>query len=322
MLSKEFFMKRILKKILKAALWVLVVILALVALVIGGLNIAKYAIYKDYYTVKTDICENPGLGDGFVCQGIAASEENGVILVSGYMKNGGASRIYITDTDSVSRYVELKKGEESYTGHAGGIATTGDFVYIASGEKIYTLSLSGLLAAEGGASVDVGEGSEVNNSASFVYTDDAYLYVGEFHDGGKYTITGHENETAEGTHYAICTKYALSDLSTPLAVYSIRDKVQGICFTPDGRVVMSTSYGLTDTVYYVYNLSEATDSGKTFDGAPLYYLDKLSSEMKGPAMGEDLDWYDGRVITLTESASDKYIFGKLFGARKIVGIEF
>jgi hypothetical protein len=64
-----------------------------------------------------------------------------------------------------------------------------------------------------------------------------------------------------------------------------------------------------------------TDSGKTLDGAPVYYLDKLMKEIHGPAMGEDLDYYDGKIITLTESASDKYIFGKLFGATKIVSLK-
>ena len=87
--------------------------------------------------------------------------------------------------------------------------------------------------------------------------------------------------------------------------------MQGICFTPDGKVVMSTSYGLTDSVYYVYDESEATDSGKTMDGAPLFYLDTLKKEMKGPAMSEDLDYYDGQIITMTESASNKYIFGEI-----------
>ena len=33
------------------------------------------------------------------------------------------------------------------------------------------------------------------------------------------------------------------------------------------------------------------------------------------------DFYDGKIITLTESASQKYIFGKLFGATKIVGLK-
>jgi hypothetical protein len=78
---------------------------------------------------------------------------------------------------------------------------------------------------------------------------------------------------------------------------------------------------LTDTVYYVYDLSKINDSGETFDGAPVYYLDNLEKEIHGPAMGEDLDYYNGKIITLTESASTKYIFGKLFGATKIVGLD-
>jgi len=238
------------------------------------------------------------------------------------MKDHSASRIYITDMNNVSRYVSLKQGAKDFTGHAGGVATSGDTVYIASDNKIFTIPLESVLNAKSGDTLDIGEGTKVNNEASFAYTDDTYLYVGEFHDGGKYNIAGHENETAEGTHYAICTAYALDDLATPVKVYSIRNKVQGICFAPDGKVVMSTSYGLKDSVYYVYRLDQATDSGKTFDGAPLYYLDHLEKEVKGPAMSEGLDYRNGKVITLTESASNKYLFGKLFFANKIVELDF
>ena len=315
-------MKLIRKILVKILLKVLLAALALAVLAVGVLNVAKFAIYSEYYFIKNNVCTNPGLGDGFVCQGIAASEENGVILVSGYMKDHSASRIYITDMNNVSRYICLKQGAEDFTGHAGGVATAGGTVYIASDNKIFTVSLESVLNAKSGDVLDIGEGTSVNNEASFAYTDDTYLYVGEFHDGGKYNIEGHENETAEGTHYAICTAYALSDLTTPVKVYSIRNKVQGICFTPDGKVVMSTSYGLKDSVYYVYQLDQATDSGKTFDGAPLYYLDQLEKEMKGPAMSEGLDYRNGKVITLTESASNKYLFGKLFFANKIVELDF
>jgi len=314
-------MKQILKFIGKLIMFVIIGILALILVTIIGLNIAKYFIYSDYYSIKTDICKNPGLNDGFVCQGIAVSEEDNVILVCGYMKDKTNSRIYVTDFDSNSYYVELTRGGEKYTGHAGGLAITGDTVYIANAKKIYSFPLSSVLSASNGDIVDIGSGTKVNTNASFVYTDEEYLYVGEFHDGGKYVIENHEHETAEGTHYAICTKYALSDLETPIAVYTLRNNVQGICFTPNGKVVLSTSYGLTDTIYYVYDLDSAADSGLTFDGAPVYYLDDLEKEIHGPAMGEDLDYFNGRIITLTESASQKYIFGKFFGATKIVGLK-
>ena len=315
-------MKKALKIAAKVGIIVLASLLTLIILVIGGLNLAKFAIYKDYYSIKTDICKNPGLNDGFECQGVASNEENGVFLVSGYMKDNSASRIYVTNFENDSYYVKLKQGEEAFTGHCGGIATSGEYVYLACNNRIYTLSLGEILNAKNGDNVDVKEGTEINNESSFLYTDDTYLYVGEFHNGGKYNIVGHENETAEGTHHAICTQYLLTDLSKPLNVFSIRDKVQGICFTPDGKVIMSTSYGLTSSEFYVYSFDDATASGKTVDGAPLYYFDQLEKKIKGPAMSEGLDYYDGKVITLFESASDKYIFGKLFFAFKIVGLEF
>lgn len=314
-------MKKVFILIEKIIVFVIIGVIALFILTVLGLNIAKHFIYSDYYAVKTNICKNPGLNDGFVCQGIAVSEENGVILVCGYMKDKRNSRIYVTDFESNSYYVELTRSGEKYTGHAGGLAITGDTVYIANAKKIYSFPLANVLSAENGDVVDIGSGTKVNTNASFVYTDEEFLYVGEFHDGGKYVIENHEHETAEGTHYAICTKYALVDLETPLAVYTLRNYVQGICFTPQGKVVLSTSYGLNDTVYYVYDLAQAADSGLTYDGAPVYYLDNLEKEIHGPAMGEDLDYYDSKVITLTESASQKYIFGKLFGATKIVGLK-
>ena len=314
-------MKKAIMIILKILLIAIVSIISLVMLGIIGLNIAKHFIYSDYYSAQTDVCANPGLNDGFVCQGITVSEENNVILVCGYMKNKSNSRIYVTDFESKSYHVELIRDGEKYTGHAGGLAITGDTVYIANAKKIYSFPLKSVLDASDGDTIDIGSGTKVNTNASFVYTDEEYLYVGEFNDGGKYAIEGHEHETAEGTHYAICTKYSLNDLSTPLAVYTLRNNVQGICFTPDGKIVLSTSYGLTDTIYYVYNSDELEDSGETFDGAPIYYLDKLEKTIHGPAMGEDLDYYNGKIITLTESASDKYLFGKFFFANDIVSLE-
>ncbi len=315
-------MTRIFKRITKVAAWTIGALIGLVLLALVTLNIAKFAIYREYYQMEEALCRNPGLGDNFVCQGIAAAEEEGVILVCGYMKDKSPSRIYITNQQNESRYVELCKGDKPFTGHAGGIATTGDVVYIANGSRIYTLPLSTLLAAEAGGTVDIGEGIKVNNNASFVFTDDTYLYVGEFHDGGKYVVEGHTYTCAEGEHYAICTQYALSDLSTPIKIYSIRDKVQGMCFTPDGKIILSTSYGVTDTIYYVYHINEASPSGLTLDGAPIYYLDHLVEQIHGPAMGEDLDYSEGAVITLTESASNKYMFGKFFFARDIVRLTF
>ena len=314
--------KLILKIALKVILWVLGVAVGLAVLVLVGLNLVKFAIYSDYYAIEEAVIENPGLSDGFVCQGLCVTDSGKeVFFVSGYMKDKSASRIYATEENG-TWYVSLHSEGEPFTGHAGGISVLGSNLYIASGSRVYTVPTESVLQARSGDVIDIGAGDEVNNAASFIYSDGEYLYVGEFHDGGAYTIEGHENETAEGTHYAICSVYEAGRFDSPVKVYSIRNKVQGICFTSDGKVVMSTSYGLADSHYYVYELAGATDSGKEFDGAPLYYLDDLKNDIKGPAMAEGLDEYKGKVITLTESASDKYIFGKFFFADDIVALDF
>lgn len=309
------------KKLLKILGVFVGAVLGLAILVVVGLNAAKFVIYSDYYSIEEEICKNPGLNDGFVCQGICVSEENGVILVSGYMKDGRNSRIYVTDYDSNSYYVELTREGESYTGHAGGIALTGDKVYISNASKLFIASLSDILKAENGDTVDIGSGVKVNSAASFVFADENYVYVGEYNDpNGKQKE--HIYETESGVNHSIIERYTHDDLENPDKIYSIGDYVQGVCFTPDGRIVFSTSHGLTSSVYYVYRESDATDSGNILDGAPVYYLGECVQHISGPAMSEDMDWFDGRVITLTESASNKYIFGKLFFAFDIVGLDF
>lgn len=307
------------KRIGKIALCVLAGIVALILLVLGGLNLAKFAIYPDYYAIKTDVCKNPGLGDGFICQGICADEKSEKILVSGYMKDHTASRIYVTDEEDRSYWVSLSKDGKAFTGHAGGIAVHEDTVYVASGSSIHLLSLSAILNTENGATVSISESIEVNNSASFIFADEQFVYVGEFHDGGAY-VTDHPYDTPDGQYHAIVSRYSHNDLTQPDRIYSIRNKVQGFCLTPDGTIVLSTSYGLSNSIYYVYNEKEATNSGLTLDGAPVYYLTDCTREIKGPAMAEGLDYYQGAVITLTESASNKYIFGKFFFANKIVAL--
>ena len=76
----------------------------------------------------------------------------------------------------------------------------------------------------------------------------------------------------------------------------------------------------------VYNrncliVDDIIDSGKTLDGAPVFFLEQCKKELRGPAMAEGMDYFRGQLITLTESASNKYIFGKLFFADDIVCLD-
>ena len=309
------------KLLLRILSSLLIGILAIAVLTVGGLNVAKFFIYSEYYGMEDEICKNPGLSDGFVCQGICVSEENEVILVSGYMTGDENSRIYVTDLNSNSYYVNLTCDGEPYTGHAGGIATTGDTVYISNASKLFIAQLSDILAANDGDTVDIGTGVKVGCAASFVFANEEFVYVGEYNDPAG-TQKEHVYETPAGLNHAIVERYTHDNLDTPDKIYSIGNYAQGVCFTPNGDIIFSTSHGLTSSLYYVYREAEAYDSGEVLDGAPVYFLGDCARTVTGPAMGEDLDWYDGRVITLSESASNKYIFGKLFFANDIVALKF
>ena len=238
------------------------------------------------------------------------------------MKDGvSASRIYVTDKENKSYYVSITLEGKPFAGHADGIAYKDNTAYLVCDGAIHILSLSDILDAENGGTVEISEVIPVNNGGAFVYTDGSYLYVGEFHNGTNY-IMNHPYETPDGTYYSIMCRYTFDDLTKPDKVYSITNQVQGACFTPDGKIVLSTSYGLADSYYYVYNECDAIDSGEMLEGVPVYLLCDPIQVVKGPAMSEGLDYYDGMVITLTESASNKYIFGKFFFANKIVGLTF
>ena len=74
--------------------------------------------------------------------------------------------------------------------------------------------------------------------------------------------------------------------------------------------------------FFIYEQEDIQDTWSTYNGAPLYFLDEPTRNIKGPSMSEDLDVVDGKVITLFESACKKYIYGNLFGATYIASLDF
>ena len=308
------------KKFLKILSIFFAVIIGAAVLFWGGLNVAKFFIYSEYYDINSNVCINPGLNDGFVCQGITASEEHGLILVSGYMKDHSPSRIYVTNENNEDYFVTVNENGKAYDGHAGGIAYHGGFVYLAGEDAVRVIEMDDILNAGNGAVVNTLETVPVNNQASFAFADDNYLYVGEFHDGDSY-VTEHPFETPGGKNHAIVSRYTYDNITEPDLIYSIPNKVQGFCITADGEMVLSTSFGLNDSYFYVYDADDAVNSGLVLDGAPVYFLGQCKNEIKAPAMSEGLAIFNDEVITLFESACDKYIFGKFFFANHIVNLD-
>ena len=109
--------------------------------------------------------------------------------------------------------------------------------------------------------------------------------------------------------------------ATPEFCYSTISNVQGMCITGDKDIVLSTSWGLGISHLYQYELDNATKGTITLGGesVEVYYLDSacLETTLSTPPMAEELVWHDGRVYILSESASMKYIFGKLMSGNHI-----
>lgn len=294
--------------------------LALVAIL--TMNVVKFAIYDEYFSIRTTVCTNNGLDSNYVSQGTAITDDGVYLITSGYMSDKTASRIYITEiATNKYKYVELYKDENKpATYHFGGVAVNKDKIYLASNDKVFSILLSDALSKD---SLIIQEEFEANNQASFVFCDANHIYVGEFYDGGKY-VTENKITYNNATYNAIVEKYKIGDYSKPLSVIAIRNKVQGFALDENGNILLSCSYGLSSSAFYYYKNDSLINTETTyFDNVPLYVLESHDLFVKAPAMSEDLDYLNGKFYTNFESACNKYLYGKLFfNADKIVALDF
>ena len=168
---------------------------------------------------------------------------------------------------------------------------------------------------------------ELDFSPAFMNIEGDMLLTGEFYFPGDYeTPESHRIATPDGTENpAVMYAYPLDPnapfgvAALPERVYSIPGMIQGVCTAGENRLVLSQSYGVAPSHLLAYDIAHLAPSGTfTADGAevPLYCLDSrsLGAEVEAPPMAEGIESYDGRVYVSDESASNKYFFGKLYGA--------
>jgi len=307
-------------------------LVALIAVVLVGFIGYVMLPVSSYYGASERAFEIPGLNDDFVPQGFCYDSERNYFIMSGYSSDGASSPIYIVDRDGGALVREtrlLKEDGSSFTGHAGGVAIWRDYLYVAGGSAkcLYVYSYSDVLSSDTAKCIGkVSLKSSDNNyvSASFVTVHANVLTVGEFYDGEKYTtLDWHTITTNAGDeNHALAYRFELSPdvelgvIDEPFEAYSIPNKVQGLCFD-DNMLYLSTSYGLKHSYIYEYDISKAYKThrvGMLGDTSiPVYEIDSscLVGEYKLPPMSEEILMLEDRLYTMCESASPKYIFGKL-----------
>ncbi len=306
----------------------------LIFLVWGGFNVFKFAIYGEYYSLRSQPASIPGLKDGFIPQGISYLGNDDSFALAGYMNDGSTSRIYTTDKDNNVKYFTLKSNGENFYGHTGGLTyvkidDNTQKMYLAS--ELYNNESTGgiycfdasCLNQASGTSIELGNAIKVNNNSSFIYSDDVNVYVGEFNNNDY--VCSHDVKIDENTtNHAIISKYSAKDttFSNPLEIYSIKDEVQG-CAVKGSTLILSTSYGLKDSHLYFYDLNNTKDSDKKIDNVAVKILNEPIRDIKGPCMFEDLDLNSDqtKLITAYECGSSRYVIGAFFFANKISEIK-
>lgn len=309
------------------------IVLLVLLILVGGFLIFWFFgdKYDEFYKSSKKEFEIAGLDDGFTPQGICYSSSDNIFLTSGYMKDGGASRIYVVNktTQETIKYFTLKKNGEDYNGHAGGIATNGVNVWVAGDKIVHTFSYADIANVQDKGFINITASFEPKNGADFLTVKNNQLWIGEFHKSGAYdTDQTHEITTASGDkNQAISFCFNIDNTTlgfntTPVKALSTPSQVQGMVITNDS-IVLSTSYSLPASHIYKYEnvLNSTTD--KTFDysgnNIPLYVLDKanIEKDLVTPSMSEEIEIVDGRIYILFENACQKY---RLFTREKLTNV--
>lgn len=324
----------------KKHLWLKIPIIALLVLLLifAALRCYFRLPVADYYAASQKSFMIPGTNDGFVAQGIEFDEADSRFLVTGYMKDGTASPLYLVKADArhPEKTVYLAKSDGSpYSGHAGGLSLYNGLIYVADGSELglYVYDYKSIIEADNDASVSAigffpthtSDDSFIKPSFTAVY--DGYLFVGEFFRDVDYpTPDEHKLITKNGDYQqALGVFYAFDDQCEcgidpePVAVCSLPDQAQGICFNNE-KIYVSTSWGVNKSHILVYDADAVVRQddimilGKKL---PLYAFDSaaLSADKAIAPMSEELIVVGDKLYVMCESASNKYVFGKFTSAQ-------
>lgn len=329
---------KVFKKVVKTFFMSLILF---IFILITGLNVVRRFVCFDYYNNCRKVCKIAGLGDGFIPQGLGYSEEEKLILQSGYLVGSNKVVIYLIDEDGKSKRINVMNQDGShYVGHFGGIATFHDFVYCSEdyqdengdlSNRVYVFSLQELMETKNNGNITVENYFLADTEGACISVDNGYLYVGEYYYPKLYeTDTSHHITTPNGIKQNAFScaykldenqEYGVGDLEFQI---SIPDKVQGFTIH-DGVGIISQSWGPTLSKLGFYNV-EKTDLVSSSSGkeVPLYTMDEttLIKEVTLPSMSEGIFVKDNRVHIYFESAGNKYLFGKLFNDYYITSYPF
>ncbi len=275
----------------------------------------------------------PYTNKNYIAQGITYDAASDNFYLTGYMKDGSASPIFVVNKTTRKLITAVRMANQdgtAFTGHAGGLTLMNNKLYIAGSSDgcFYVFDKSVIDSAEKEASIAYSEILDLkkdNDKIKIAYctTNNGLIYAGEFYRSPNYILSeSHKVDTEDGIQYALVTGFAINadgKTTTAKVAYSIPNQIQGICFEGN-YVYLTTSWGLGKSYVYKYDLDKIAQTGtKQVCGetVPLYKLTMSNMEKcyTLPPMAEEIEAVDGRFYITNESASNKYVFGKFTGGR-------
>lgn len=326
--------KKKMPKALKVCLIILAVIVGLALVLVIGVRMYFRLPVSDYYKNSEKAFVIPGLSDGMTHQGLCYDAQSNEFYITGYRSDGKASQVSVVGRDSgkeVKRLWLANTDGSVFDGHVGGITVNGKYVYVADEEGLVVYSRDDIANAQNGDTVralglfSTAAGGD-SLKVAFVHATADTVYVGEFYREENYpTPDSHKHTTAAGDNNpALILAYKL-DSSAEFGIgsqiekaYSVPGLVQGMCVDENGRIYLSTSYAVAFSHIYIYDAPKQNGTIAVLgQSVPLFELDSSSmvKDIKAAPMAEEIVIVDGKLYTMCESATDKYIFGKFTSAK-------
>lgn len=282
--------------------------------------------FKSTFTV-------PGLFEGIIPQGMCYDETTGYFLISGYYEDEAYPSMIICVDAKTKKFVSahpLKTLEgEDYFGHAGGIASSRNTVYITSSGECYTIPITHITNSENGETLHFASRFKLNTAGSFACIHNNTLWAGDFIESSekeRKKVTDVTTLSTGETFYAYCEGYVLedglpsvekinSDSSGYIPDYmlAIPEQVQGMAFTKTDKIIFSTSYGRkNNSLLYVLEDVLITEKigTKKIDGnnVDLYACSNELTKNKiiAPPMAEGMAEHPDGIYIIFESGAAKY----------------
>lgn len=356
---------------MKHVLIALAVILGILLVAVLGFKLYDYIGAAEFYNNSEVVFATPGVVDSnFVPQGMTYDEKADRYFFAGYMGkpiigelgDDIAARVYVRNSDGSVTFTRLLNADGTpYTDHTGGVEFFGDYVYV-TGEDSHGLDVfSAKDIIEGKSETKMLGTVKTYNSPAHTYTFDyngeRYILAGSYHkdetvyltpEHEKFTTPAGDNNTSVMTVFKLDANAEFGINPTPVALISAREMIQGICITPDGQMVISSSWGLATSNLFFYDLSKVQstvldkyegtitygdledenanryEEDFSFENVPVYFVDSscLVNTVVAPPMSEELVCKDGLIVVFCESACNKYMFGKISTGYSTYGYKY